>query len=327
MQVLEGLGVLEEVQQKGISMNTITLAKQNLKPLYSNHQKSIKKKFGYTSVAIHRAALQKILLENIPKGKIHLGKEFACFTETNTQITTSFQDGTSVVSNYVLGADGIHSKVRNQLFPESKKRYSGQTCWRGVAEMEVVNVLEKKGLELWGDQIRFGVSQIAKNKIYWFAVALDKENKKDTENVSLKLQKLFADFHPVINKVIKATPEHTIIRNDIHDLHPLSKWYHNNVCLLGDAAHATTPNMGQGGAQAIEDAYYISKLVLENPNKNIFQDFQKIRRKKVAYVVKQSWNTGKMAHLKYGQSFRNLLLKSIPETFFEKSFIKLYQLD
>jgi len=240
-----------------------------------------------------------------------------------------FEDGSSCITDYIIGADGINSKVRQQLFPESKKRYTGQTCWRGVADIKLEKAFKNRGMELWGNQVRFGISEVSPNKIYWFAVALAKANQKDNpkENLHQKLTQLFEGYHPVVHKIIRATPLEKIIRNDINDLQPLQKWYKNNCCLIGDAGHATTPNMGQGGAQAIEDAWVISNLIVKYPDENIFEKFQNMRQQKVNFIVKQSWNTGKMAHWKYGTWFRNFLLKNMPNSVLEKSVIKLYQID
>lgn len=329
LQVLERLGVLKEVISGGNFINRITIGKQDLSPLSDSRQDFIKDIFGYTTVAIHRATLQKILFSKIPKEKIFLNKGFHFFEELKSGKTAiTFNDTSTIETDFLIAADGINSKVRNQLFPESSKRYSGQTCWRGVTDLYLKEDLIDRGFELWGNQIRFGISKVSKDKVYWFAVALsDKNGKDEVSFVKEKLLKMFAEFHPLITDLIKATKENQIIRSDIYDLKPLKKWHKNNVCLIGDAGHATTPNMGQGGAQAIEDAFCLSNLIDEDKDKNLFESFQEKRQKKVDLVVKQSWRTGKMAHWKYGQGIRNFLLKNVPKKIIEKKMIQLYQID
>lgn len=329
LQVLNYLGVLADVKNKGNSIDRITLGKANLSPLSDNTQDNIKEQFGFSTIAIHRADLQKILFERIPEEKKSLGKGFQSFEKIeNEKIKLKFDDDTEFISEFLIGADGVNSRVRTQLFPESKTRFSGQTCWRGIAPIEFEKEFEKRGMELWGNQIRFGISKISKDKIYWFAVALDKPNQKDQKDlVKQKLLKMFVNFHPLVNELITATPENNILRNDINDLKPLENWYKNNICLIGDAGHATTPNMGQGGAQAIEDAYYLGNLIQANPNHNIFKLFQQKRQSKVNKIVKQSWTTGKMAHWRYGKSFRNFLLKNLPKKILENKIIEMYQIE
>ncbi|MBW1296982.1 FAD-dependent monooxygenase [Aquimarina litoralis] len=329
LQVLDHIGVLEEVQQKGNTINRITLGKADLSPLSDNYQDTIEKIFGFTTIAIHRAKLQKLLFDKIPTSKIHLGKGFNKYEELeNGKIKVVFDDGHTVETDYLIGADGIHSKVRKQLFPTSNTRYSGQTCWRGIAELALDEEFHHRGMELWGNQIRFGISRISENKVYWFAVAIDKPNEKDqNQETHNKLLTMFQDFHPMVTNLISATPKEKIMRNDISDLKPLEVWHKNNILLIGDAGHATTPNMGQGGAQAIEDAYYLSELLKQESTKNIFEIFQQKREKKVHQIVKQSWNTGKMAHWKYGKGIRNFLLKNAPKKMIEKQMLTMYQID
>jgi len=329
LQVFESLGILEEIKASGNTLNRITLGKFDLSPLSDMYQEDVKEKFGYSTVAIHRAHLQNILFDKIEKENIHLGKAFQSFTQSSSgKMTIQFEDGTGAETDFLIGADGIHSNVRKQLFPESQTRYAGQTCWRGVADFEPEKEFADRGFELWGNQIRFGGSKITKNKVYWFAVALDKADRKDDPNrVKEKLLKLFSNFHPFVHQVIEATALNKIIRNDIIDLQPLKKWHKDQVCLIGDAGHATTPNMGQGAAQAIEDAYYLSNLIAAQPNENIFSLFQKKRRKKVDTIVNESWMTGKVAHLKYGQSIRNFFMKNMPEKLIKKKMMEMYELD
>ncbi|MCK8522981.1 FAD-dependent monooxygenase [Aquimarina sp. D1M17] len=329
LQVLESLGILEEVKTKGNTIDRITLGKADLSPLSDTYQNTVKEKFGYTTVAIHRAALQHILFNKIPSNKIHLGKSFGSYAHTEDEkIKVVFEDKSEYETDYIIGADGIHSKVRKQLFPNSTTRYTGQTCWRGVATIDMPQEFHHRGIELWGDQVRFGVSKIADNKVYWFAVALDQPNQKDNaETIQQKLLNMFNGFHPIIKELIRATPTELILRNDIIDLKPMKTWYKENICLIGDAGHATTPNMGQGGAQAIEDAYYLSELIANNPDQNIFEKFLQKRQPKVNDIVNQSWSTGKMAHWKYGKSIRNFFLKNIPQRMVQKKMMEMYTIE
>ena len=173
----------------------------------------------------------------------------------------------------------------------------------------------------------FGISKISNDKVYWFAVALDKANQKDTKPIKDKLLSKFSNFYPLCIELINETEEDQIIRNDINDLKPLENWHKDGICLIGDAGHATTPNMGQGGAQAIEDAYYLSDLIEKQSENNIFELFQKKREEKVNLIVKRSWTTGKMAHWKYGKGFRNFLLKNLPKKILEKKMVEMYQIE
>lgn len=330
LQVLEWLGILETVQTNGNSINRITITTHDLKPLSDSCQQFIKDTFGYSTIAIHRAKLQEILLQNIPNEKIILGKSFHKFEKlSNNTIKILFEDNSQIETNYLIGADGIHSKVRKQLFPTSVIRYSGQTCWRGVADMEIEDHFKHQGIEMWGNQIRLGISRIANKKVYWFAVVTSKPNNKCTFlDVKKHLTDMFSSFHPIVERLISNTDQQNIIKGDINDIQPLKHWYKDAVCLIGDAAHCATPDLGQGGAQAIEDAYYLSHLIAQENNiSNAFPKFQEKRHKKVNTIVTQSRSTEKIAHLKYGKRVRNFILKNIPKSILDKKMLELYQID
>lgn len=329
LQILDYLGVLEEVINKGNSIDRITIGKPNLEAIVDNPQTAIKKAFGYSTYAIHRADLHHILLSHINASKVDLGKEFTSYTRKDKGgIELHFSNSDSTNAEILIGADGINSMVRKQLFPNSQIRYSGQTCWRGVSKTILDQKHDNRVYELWGNQIRIGISRISPGHYYWFAVALDQPNQKDQKGqTKSKLLTMFKNFDPIVQDILSNTPEDQISRNDINNLNPLQQWHKGNICLIGDAAHATTPNMGQGGAQAIEDAYYLSQFQHINPDQFIFHKFQQFRQKKVNKIVSQSWTTGKMAHWKYAQGLRNFMLKNAPTRVIEKQMIELYSIE
>jgi len=93
---------------------------------------------------------------------------------------------------------------------------------------------------------------------------------------------MLVEFHPMVNELIQNTPIHKIIKGDISDLESLQSWYSNNICLIGDAAHSMTPDLGQGGAQAIEDAYYLSNFIRNTEHTHAaFKEFYNYRKNKV----------------------------------------------
>lgn len=329
LQVLEFTGVLDNVTQAGNIINRITLTNEKLNTLVDSSQLPAKEKYGFSTVAIHRGKLQSVLINALPKNKIQWNKAFKSYTQdnNNNNITVTFSDGSQTKSTYLIGADGINSKVRVQLFPESTIRFSGQTCWRGVMQTALPEDYKDRGIEIWGKGIRFGLSQLSNNETSWFAVKKSKAfGKDDTAVLKEKLHAYYKNFHPLVHNLIDNTDLEHIIRNDITDLKPLKSWQKQNVCLLGDAAHATTPNMGQGGAQAIEDAYYLGQIIAENPNKNNFKAFEKKRFKKANAIVNQSWRTGKIAHFKTLAPIRNIIFKSIPKPILDKTMFSVYEL-
>ncbi|WP_290696486.1 FAD-dependent monooxygenase [Lacinutrix sp.] len=327
LQVLEFAGVLDAIFKVGNVVNRITLSNEKLKLLVDSSQLPAKEKYGFSTLAIHRAKLQLALIEAIPKDKIHWNKAFKSFKQLNNTVSVDFTDGSQTETKYLIGADGINSKVRSQLFTKSQIRYSGQTCWRGVMKTALPPEYKDRGIEMWGKGIRFGLSQLSNNETSWFAVKNSEAFQKDDKTVlKEKLSTLYKDFHPIVQELINNTDIKDILRNDITDLKPIKHWQKDTICLIGDAAHAITPNMGQGGAQAIEDAYYLGKLIVENKNKNIFEQFEKKRYKRVNSIVKQSWYTGKIANLKTGTTIRNNIFSIIPTKLIDRNMHSVYNL-
>ncbi|WP_375242385.1 FAD-dependent monooxygenase [Lacinutrix sp.] len=328
LQVLEFTSVLNPVFKVGNVINRITLSNEKLAPLADSSQLPAKEKYGFSTLAIHRAKLQLTLIEAIPKEKIHWNKAIKSFKQSKDSVTITFTDGTQMQSQYLIGADGINSKVRSQLFPKSQIRYSGQTCWRGVMKKDLPKEFKDRGIEMWGKGVRFGLSQLSAHETSWFAVKNSKAFQKDDKTIlKQELLKMFKNFHPLVQELINTTEIQDIIRNDITDLKPMKHWQKGNICLIGDAVHSTTPNMGQGGAQAIEDAYYLGKLITKYPNENIFNKFEKKRFKRVNSIVRQSWLTGKIANLKTGANIRNAVFRAIPKRLIDKNMYSVYDLN
>lgn len=333
LQVFEWIhpNLLQEIQNAGNSLSRILIANHKLNPISDSNQDFVQQKFGYSTIAIHRGKLQQILYQFVKRKNIELGKSFKRYTEeSETNLKIHFTDHSSVITKYLIGSDGINSKVRKQLFPKSQLRYSGQTCWRGIADYNITDELASVGFTLWGKKLQFGVSKISDGKAYWFAVKLSPPNLTDNkENLNTYLRKLFSEYHPIVGHLIKNTVVETIFRSNLSDLEILNKWNSDKICLIGDAAHSMTPDLGQGGAQSIEDAYYLSNFMNKYGTCEVaFEAFCKYRSPKVIKLVKQSRITSKIAITnKFMEPIRNFILKNTPNSYIKKQMLALYKLD
>src|SRR5262249_38146230 len=160
----------------------------------------------------------------------------------------------------LLGADGLHSVVRRQLFGAAPPRYAGFTAWRAV--VPAPDGLAIPAGEYWGRGQEFGVIPLGGRRIYWFATHTLPERQQGDLHASSEqkqaLLRLFRGWYPAIPALIEATPDEAVLRNDIYDRPPLAAWSRGRATLLGDAAHPMTPNLGQGACQALEDAVVLA---------------------------------------------------------------------
>jgi len=312
MQVYEMLGLREEIEKKGKIISSMEITKKNLDSITSMDLKYLESRYNVNTVAIHRADLQKILINALGNVEINLGYKLIRIRTDSINNILEFDNGIFEQSTTLIGADGLHSSVREILFSHTALREAKQICWRGVTDYTLTENQVDKLYESWGNTARFGFVQISDTLVYWYALKSFKDTSKEWK---LKdIDEYFSTFHPVVRDIISSTSTKHIHSGEIMDLIPLKSWHKNNICLLGDAAHAMTPNMGQGACQAIEDAYIIAEYLSKYNPEDAFLKYQRNRYPKVSKIVKMSWIMGKVSHLQNTLliQLRNIFLSSTP---------------
>lgn len=326
MQVYEKLDLRQVIEQHGNTISAMHITKPNLKPLSKIDLTYFEQKHNTKNIAIHRGTLQQLLIDKLKTTEIHLNHKLASIIENKNGCVLKFENGQQIQSSTVLGADGLNSIVRQNIFPNNSIRHANQICWRGITECELPLKFRNELNEAWGKLERFGFVQIAENKVYWYALKAFKKNKNECSINNLG--QYFKDYNPVIKDIIKSTKKDQINTAEISDLKPTNIWFKDNVCLIGDSAHATTPNMGQGACQAIEDAFVLSECLEKYSINKAFSEYQKLRLPKAHQVVKASWLVGKMAHLKNPIliGMRNQMLRLTPASVNRKQNEHIFQL-
>lgn len=329
MQALDYLNLKNEVELIGQHVSNYNILDQKGNILLAPNTNALQDKYNQDNFTIHRADLHEFLLSKIEKEKVVLNKRAVRFEKNTDSITLYFEDGSTHHCRYLIIADGVKSPLRQQLIPSSKPRYSGYTCWRATIDNSKINL--QHGSETWGKAGRFGMTPLVKNRIYWYACVNSKSNNPKFKNYTIDdLNLHFKDYHQPIPEILEETKNEDLIWNDIIDIKPLRNLAYGNILLIGDAGHATTPNMGQGACQALEDvAVLIDELQSKKTVEDSFIAFEKRRLKRTKYITDTSKFIGEVAQWDNPTmiAIRNLLIKSLPPQLAQYSLNKLLSVD
>lgn len=245
---------------------------------------------------VHRADLLSALASHVPASALHYGRECVGVDATGARPSVRFLDGGIDTADLVIGADGIRSVVRSAILGASEPRYSGYTCWRGISERPA-DVPPGYIGEWWGRGRRLGIATLPGDRVYWFAVENAAPGQQAADERA-HLLSAFATWAAPGPQLLETTSRDRIIRNDIVDRPPVARWSKGAVGVIGDAAHPTTPNLGQGGCMAIEDSVVLAQhLAQGRPPADALQRFAAARVARTSEIVLESWRFGRLAHL------------------------------
>lgn len=240
-------------------------------------------------LGVHRAQLHKALLARLPADRLSLGLSVSRWHQGEHGVDIELSNGETFRASHLIGADGIHSTLREQLGRTGDLRVSNQWCWRTVLPDQP---LGEEGFEVFDGRHRLGAFPIGHSQtyLYWVESGLTK-----TPDVSARDVRELGRFGAI------AAPLAVGWSSDLNWLcHPLNDrpvyWGNGNVALIGDAAHPVTPNMGQGAALAMEDAWYLGRL-LARRREQAAPGLQRYRQARVQGVRRLSWLAGRVAHL------------------------------
>ena len=296
VKVLRKLGAGPAVEAKAVPLTRSELRTWRGRLLAGTDFGRIGERLGAPTVGVHRADLQRALLDVLGAEHLTLGAECVGFAQDAAGVTARFADGREARGDILVGADGLRSAVRRQLLGDVKPRYSGYTAWRGVGRIDRPEVPLGTTLLAVGRGSQFGYLPIGGGRTYWFATANVPEGQSDPPGrTKAGLLERFGDWYAPLPVVIEATDESAILRNDIVDRPPVTTWGNGRVTLLGDGAHPTTPNLGQGGCMAIEDALVLARCLsaAADPAAGL-RAYEAQRFRRTATITKTSWQLGKV---------------------------------
>ena len=236
--------------------------------------------------SVHRVTLHETLMHSLMPGTVETGREAHVATDGAPKITAG---STSELFDLVVVADGLHSRNRQRLGLDTGIRYSGFTAWRGVTNSPVD--IDGAAAETWGSGQIFGFVPLPGDKLYWFGTRTQPAGVPLDDDYQA-VQEAFAGWHDPIPECIAATAPQDVIRHDVYDLdRPLPTFTRSRTVLIGDAAHAMLPNLGQGAGQGIEDAVTLAILLNQASPYNvetILARYTQLRRPRTTRLWRQS---------------------------------------
>jgi 2-polyprenyl-6-methoxyphenol hydroxylase-like FAD-dependent oxidoreductase len=215
-------------------------------------------RFGDPLVLLHRATLIDLLAARLPAGTVRTGTAATVADpgDTGRPARVRLPDG-ELEAGLVVAADGVNSAVRRALFPDHPGAvYAGFTTWRVVIPVPGV---EFASHETWGRGRIWGTHPLKDGRVYAYAAAVGPAGRRAPDDERAELLRRFGDWHEPIPSVLAAARPEDVLRHDVHHIaRPLPAFHHGRVALVGDAAHAMPPTLGQGGNQAVEDAIVLA---------------------------------------------------------------------
>jgi 2-polyprenyl-6-methoxyphenol hydroxylase-like FAD-dependent oxidoreductase len=293
--ILEHAGLLEEVRwldQQGRLINRVRISGERRFP----------------SVALHRADLQHLLLQALPESSIHLGHTLVNYQSPGDRIVATFSNGQIIDADFLIAADGIHSRVRAQFIDDGDPIERGYTIWRGISPAIPSAIPPGTALELYGCGKRFGIGPIGLGRTGWWATV----NNGNTNDLS----KLFAGWHPPVLELIETTPASSILKTGAFDRLPVRNWGDGRMTMIGDAIHPTTPNLGQGGCLAMEDAIVLARCFEKyGANEEALRRYERCRHKRTTMISRYSRYYGTVGQWEnvWATGARRTALALVPE--------------
>jgi salicylate hydroxylase len=259
--------------------------------------------YGLAGATVHRADLLDVIADTLPPGSVTLGKRCATVESHDDTAVARFEDGTEIEADVIIGADGIHSRVRAALFGPDDPRFTGKICYRSVVPMDAIAGAKPStdNAQWLGPHGTIVLYPLRGNQLVNVVAHYDDEhyrheswiNECDREEVLDR----YAGWHESLGRVFAAGD--TWYKWALYDRDPIPRWTQGRITILGDAAHPMLPYLGQGACQAIEDGAVLATALRaepENPQRAL-ERYESTRRPRASRVVLAARERGASNHL------------------------------
>ncbi|MFI1255470.1 FAD-dependent monooxygenase [Streptomyces netropsis] len=315
IRALESLGVGEAVRAAARPQYTGGTRTPDGRRLARMDGAALERELGTPILGIPRATLHRLLREALPPESLVIGAEVTSVDLSRLpRVRTTFGDST-LDADLVVAADGIGSRLRTRLFPgHPGPSYSGSTVLRAITERPVDL---RTDFELtWGPGAEFGHIAFADGRAEWHAVLNAPAGVRYPDPLA-EVRRRFGDWHAPIPALLAASRPEAVLHHDVNELvTPLPSYAVGRVALLGDAAHAMTPNLGQGACQALEDAATLAAALSTEPTVESaltrYDAARRPRAQSVARAARQAGRMGQQLSHPMAIALRNTALRLAP---------------
>ncbi|KUN40078.1 monooxygenase [Streptomyces longwoodensis] len=318
LRALDSIGVPTGVWAGDAPLGTVGLRTPDGAWLSRADSRALVDRHGLSSCAVHRAVLIDALAAALPPGTVRLGVPVTGVDDARGPVRVRTTAG-DLDADVLVAADGLRSVLRAQLFPgHPGLRHAGEAGWRAV--LPGAGLPRPQAAETWGAGERFGVVPLVDGRIYAYATAVTGPAARPADHHA-DLTRRFGAWHDPIPALLdRLDPRHPepvgILHHDFHELAvPLPRFHAGRVALLGDAAHAMTPNLGQGGCQAVEDAVVLAHLLARGTDvPAALAAYTQARHRRTVRIGRRSRRVGELARLSHplAVSLRNLAVRATP---------------
>jgi 2-polyprenyl-6-methoxyphenol hydroxylase-like FAD-dependent oxidoreductase len=266
---------------------------------------------GWETYGILRTELQRTMLALVPADRLRLGT--TCI-EAGEDGRVLLDRGEPLVGDVVVGADGIRSAVRRSLFGEEPLRYGGHRAWRAGTRFDD-ELVGDRFVEVWGVGGGFGFGPAGPGRVYWYCFESVPEGASAPERPRDEFLRRYGAWFDPIPALIEATDPDAIEPTFTYDRPTRRTWGRGRVTLLGDAAHPMKPNIGQGAAQALEDAVVLGACLAGGGDPaDSLRNYERRRVRRANAVVRASRRAGRAAEVcsPLGARVRDTVMKALP---------------
>ena len=259
--ILREMDVLDSVASRGVDVKLIESADHQGEPLQTIEVQKLED----PALFIHRADFIQALLSHVSPKIFQSGRALERFEHSGQGVRVFLSDGSEVNGNVLIGADGLRSRVREILFGESKPLYLGYVAYYGTVDLAHESLIQGSVKIRFGNGLRFMTSPLRGKSVEWTAIVNTHESEKDVKDSQASrkqnLLEMYSDWEAPVLKLMSETEQ--IEATAIHDRTPIKNWGQGAVSLLGDAAHPTAPELALGACMAIEDAFVLSRVLIQ----------------------------------------------------------------